>query len=274
MSRFLARLHPVADVGLRAPLRLRLGRDRVELGRIHEVDAALESEVHLGVAVRLGVLLAPRHRAEADRGNMDIGAAETALLHGALRKGLAGAWGGTPGGKPNDKPSFVLREALGSRSSVWNLGRRPAIEHLARRRSDPRICFTNRKTIQPSLAGRTRRPLPGRQGSAMSAIPSRAFVASRSVACSAIATPMAVASKIPKRWSRIRALAIPPAWTDVWISPARQRPHPGDRPRCPRPQAVPLSRSLVGLARRGQIFEPGRLCRSAAETARAHRPRI
>ena len=30
---------------------------------------------------------------------------------------------------------------------------------------------------------------------------------------------------------RIRALAIPPAWTDVWICPTPRRPHPGHRPR-------------------------------------------
>ena len=39
---------------------------------------------------------------------------------------------------------------------------------------------------------------------------------------------------------RIRSLAIPPAWTDVWICPEAERPHPGDRPRRQGPQAVPL----------------------------------
>ena len=46
----------------------------------------------------------------------------------------------------------------------------------------------------------------------------------------------------PKTLDRIRKLAIPPAWTDVWICPDRARPHPGDRPRRSGPQAVPLSR--------------------------------
>ena len=32
---------------------------------------------------------------------------------------------------------------------------------------------------------------------------------------------------------RIRALAIPPAWTDVWICPWRERAHPGGRHRTP-----------------------------------------
>ena len=38
---------------------------------------------------------------------------------------------------------------------------------------------------------------------------------------------------------RIAAIAIPPAWTDVWIC-STARPHPGHRPRRARPQAVPL----------------------------------
>ena len=32
---------------------------------------------------------------------------------------------------------------------------------------------------------------------------------------------------------RIRKLAIPPAWTDVWICPDARRSHPGDRSRRP-----------------------------------------
>ena len=111
----LARLHPVADIGLGAPLRLRLGRDRIELGRVEEIDAAIEGEIHLGVAVGLGVLLAPGHGAEADRGNMDVGAAEAALLHGALRKGLAWAWGGTPGGKPTINHQSFCAKRLDAR---------------------------------------------------------------------------------------------------------------------------------------------------------------
>ena len=53
----------------------------------------------------------------------------------------------------------------------------------------------------------------------MSAIPSRASAGARPGTASAIATPTASASTIPKTLARIRALAIPPAWTDVWISP-------------------------------------------------------
>ena len=47
---------------------------------------------------------------------------------------------------------------------------------------------------------------------------------------------------------RIRALAIPPAWTDVWICPTRTAT-PGDRARRARPPAVPLPPRLPGPAR-------------------------
>ena len=39
---------------------------------------------------------------------------------------------------------------------------------------------------------------------------------------------------------RIRSLAVPPAWTNVWIAADRAQPPPGNGSRCPRPQAVPL----------------------------------
>ena len=72
--------------------------------------------------------------------------------------------------------------------------------------------------------------------------------------------------------ARIRALAIPPAWTDVWICPRARRPHPGDRPRRPRPQAVPLPPALARGPRRDQVRPHGRLrrarCRASARRVR------
>ena len=53
--------------------------------------------------------------------------------------------------------------------------------------------------------------------------------------------------------ARIRSLAIPPAWTDVWICPIAERAPPGDRARRARPQAVPLSPALARGARRDEI---------------------
>ena len=50
---------------------------------------------------------------------------------------------------------------------------------------------------------------------------------------------------------RIRALAIPPAWTDVWICPDPERPHPGDRAGRARAQAVSLP-SASGARRRDE----------------------
>ena len=57
----------------------------------------------------------------------------------------------------------------------------------------------------------------------------------------------------PATLARIRRLAIPPAWTEVWISPRAERPHPGHRPRPARAQAASLSSPLDGGARRGQV---------------------
>ena len=227
----LARLHPVADVGLGPALRLRLGRDRVELGRIHEVDAALESEVHLGVPVGLAVLLAPRHGAKADRGNMEIGAAETALLHGALRKGVAMGAGGTPGGKHQDRLSIVLRKAHGSR---WNLGRRRPLSVWRVAAQDQRIASRTqgqfRRAWQAGSGGlceggkaqlcqRFRAGHPPHQGRSRVRLSRRRW------------------------WARGRSQdagedqgAGHTAGLDRRMDIAcRQRPHPGDGPRCPRP---------------------------------------
>ena len=52
-----------------------------------------------------------------------------------------------------------------------------------------------------------------------------------------------------------------------------ERPYPGDRPRRPGPQAIPLSRTLVALPRRGEVLQPRRICRRAAGTARPGRYR-
>jgi len=48
---------------------------------------------------------------------------------------------------------------------------------------------------------------------------------------------------------RISALAIPPAWTAVWICPGRSRAHPGHRTRCARPKTIPLPSGVAGDAR-------------------------
>ena len=72
---------------------------------------------------------------------------------------------------------------------------------------------------------------------------------------------------------RIRALAIPPAWTDVWICPCAERPPPGDRPRRPRPQAVPLPRPLPAPTRRREVRAAHRLRQGAAGDPQARRAR-
>ena len=53
--------------------------------------------------------------------------------------------------------------------------------------------------------------------------------------------------------ARARALVIPPAWEQVWISVRARWPHPGGRHRPEGPQAVPLPPGLGGAARQGQV---------------------
>lgn len=75
-----AALEPAAEDLLGRALRLRLGRDRVELGRVEEIDPLIERIVELRVALGLGVLLAPRHGPEADRRDAKAGAAKWAII--------------------------------------------------------------------------------------------------------------------------------------------------------------------------------------------------
>ena len=75
--------------------------------------------------------------------------------------------------------------------------------------------------------------------------------------------------------ARIRALAIPPAWTDVWICPIANGHIQATGPRRARPQAVPLSPALARGARRDQVRPTDRLRAGPAPhpPTRARRPR-
>ena len=44
-----------------------------------------------------------------------------------------------------------------------------------------------------------------------------------------------------QRLLRIKRIAIPPAYTDVWICPSTQRTHSGNGARCAPPQAISVS---------------------------------
>ena len=71
---------------------------------------------------------------------------------------------------------------------------------------------------------------------------------------------------------RIRELAIPPAWKEVWICPDPLRAHPGDRHRRSRAQAVPLPRALAAAPGGAQVRAGARVRRHAAAAApRRHR---
>ena len=77
---------------------------------------------------------------------------------------------------------------------------------------------------------------------------------------------------------RIRALAVPPAWQQVWICSDAQGPPAGHRSRCARPQAVPLSRRMAGASRPDQVraaapLRPDTAAHSPPRAARAGRCR-
>src|SRR3712207_8621737 len=55
--------------------------NRIEFGRVEEVDALVEGVVHLRVTVGLVVLLAPGHGAEADEADFEVRAAERSEEH-------------------------------------------------------------------------------------------------------------------------------------------------------------------------------------------------
>jgi hypothetical protein len=63
-------------------LGLGLGRDRVDFGRIEEVDAAVHGIVHLGVAFGLAVLFAEGHGAERQCRHAQLAVAQLSVFHG------------------------------------------------------------------------------------------------------------------------------------------------------------------------------------------------
>ena len=81
---------------------------------------------------------------------------------------------------------------------------------------------------------------------------------------SATSVPTAGALRPPRSSRRIRALVIPPAWTDVWICSDAARPPAGDRARCARAEAVPLSPEVARGPRRNEVRPHDRLRPGAA----------
>jgi hypothetical protein len=73
---------PRADVLLGAALGLGLRGHGVHLGRVHEVDAAVQGEVQLCMGLGFGVLFAPGHGAQGDHADVQAGAAKGAVEHG------------------------------------------------------------------------------------------------------------------------------------------------------------------------------------------------
>ena len=76
---------PGAEILFGAPLGLRVRRHRIHLRGVDEVDALRERVVELLVRLGFAVLLAPGHRAEADLGDVQLGAGKRSVLHGGLR---------------------------------------------------------------------------------------------------------------------------------------------------------------------------------------------
>ena len=83
------------------------------------------------------------------------------------------------------------------------------------------------------------------------------------------ATPISDAETL----ERIRELAIPPAWKEVWICPAPERSHPGDRDRRRRAQAVPLPPRLAREPGPREVRRDDRLRRALPTAAQARRRR-
>ena len=68
---------------------------------------------------------------------------------------------------------------------------------------------------------------------------------------------------------RVKALVIPPAWRDVWISPYPNAPPAGGRHRRGRAAAVPLPPRVAREARRGEVRPGHRDGHQAARRARS-----
>jgi len=79
------RLQPAADIALGQALGLGLGRHRIHLGRVDEIDAAIIGQAQLLMRLGFGVLFAECHGAEADAADFDIGSSEAAIVHGGTR---------------------------------------------------------------------------------------------------------------------------------------------------------------------------------------------
>ena len=81
-----ALLQPCADIVFGETHGFRTGRGhRIKFGGIEEVDAPADGIIHLLMRFRLAVLRAPGHCAQADFRNLDAGAAECVVFHGASR---------------------------------------------------------------------------------------------------------------------------------------------------------------------------------------------
>ncbi len=75
-----ALLEPGTDNRLGRTLRLGFGRNGIEFGRIDEIDTEIHGVIKLLVAFGLRILLAPSHRAETDRGDVDTRPAKFAFF--------------------------------------------------------------------------------------------------------------------------------------------------------------------------------------------------
>ena len=72
---------PVAEKNLGAALRRRVRRHRIHLSGVDEVDPLRDRVVELRVCLGLAVLLAPGHGAEANLGDLELGARERTVFH-------------------------------------------------------------------------------------------------------------------------------------------------------------------------------------------------
>ena len=139
----------------------------------------------------------------------------------------------------------------------------------------PPSCKARSMLLDQSCRRRRRSPRCRRDGWACStsATRSRGIRAARSPArASPMSTPTARRSPTRRSSTRIRKLAIPPAYTDVWICPSANGHHPGDRARR---QAAASNTAIIPLSARSrestQVRAHAGLRRGAAGDPQAHR---
>ena len=167
------------------------------------------------------------------------------------------ARGGRRGGLPRGRRRAPRRSALDMRSRVVG---RPRARRLVERLLASSRDYGARPRGQGGLRGTTE---------ASRLLRPRHRAAAGAARGSSTSTSRAAGSPSRRVIERIRELAIPPAWEDVWICPWPMGHIQATGHRRRRPQAVPLPRPLARAARPREVRRDDRLRPRAAADAPA-----